>query len=861
MSTKLLDEQEDFLIPLGDILAKSLAGLPGHADRELLPDAVAKKVGRYLRACRSRRQWTREYLAKATGLSSAELCALEAGLIPAAMIDAGSVRVLAEALGEDLAMFALLLQRPLEELQPATAHVTLARNTHHHRSVSGLRVPSVLVISLLVALLAAWFVSQERARCCLLPASFSTPATGSGLGASGWSAQMLQGLQLKLQLVPEPELVSLVAILLLVAAVITIGASLVSRIPPQYRRMARSTGLLLAFILALAHIGLTSVSAEKLRFNPREDGRYIPNPGIGYQKTQGFDPTNIEVVSETVETTETTTETMPLSAEAVEATTTIRPVARNNYIANPGIGWRESHDMDTPLLPETVAYRRPEYSWRLLNPSPGVYNWSPIDADLQDAIAEGKQLSFRIYTMRGSGYGGHQMPGWVFERGVALRSNGEPDYANCAYQEEWGRFVDALRARYDGNSNIAFIDISGYGQFNEWNYGDHTTWEDGTPDAMARQRLADIFIGGSATIQCRDSEWRYHTVQYNYRGFRETQLLMPYGGIQKTSRYVAGRRPDVGIRHDCLGSARHTDSFMDKIGDVVEATWRTAPIVFEFCGNSHSEANFFSNALTTLQQAHGSIVHDNLSGDYSVSVMSEVIRLAGYRYVLKQGSHPSAVRAGNSIDVSMTWANTGYAPAYERMGQDLRLRVYLLDSRGRISHLWNLEADPNTWMPADPLPGSPPEQQIQERLRVPGSLAGGSYRLAIGIIDTRTEKPIELAIEGRDANGLYPLGEILISEAWRTWLSRLHSDVRALSRIIGVAAMCSDILCSKGEPDYVSAYREEWRRFVDALRVWYAGNSNIALINISGYSQFNEWNWGDYTSGKMGHRTTWRGSG
>jgi hypothetical protein len=509
-----------------------------------------------------------------------------------------------------------------------------------------------------------------------------------------------------------------------------------------------------------------------------EDVEVVPEDERTDAELPPPDPTEVEVVSievvtATVEITEATTETMPLSADAVaapEATTTIRPVARGGYIANPGIGWQEAHDADDPLLPETVAYRRPEYSWSLLNPSRGNYNWDPIDADLRAATAEGKQLSFRIYTMRGTGYGGHQMPGWVFDRGVALRSNGEPDYANCAYQEEWGRFVDALRARYDGNSNIAFIDISGYGQFNEWNYGDHTTWEDGTPDAMARQRLADIFIGGSATIQCRDGDWRYHTVQYNYRGFRETQLLMPYGGIQKTSRYVAGRRPDVGIRHDCLGSPRYTDSFMDKIGDVVAATWRTAPIVFEFCGNSDSEANFFSNARTTLQQTHGSIVHDNLSGDYSASVVGEAIRLAGYRYVVKQVTHPSSVRAGSSIEVGMTWVNTGYAPAYARMGQELRLRVYLLDSRGRIAHNWLLNANPNTWMPADPMPGSPPEQQIRERLRVPGSLAGGRYRLAVAIVNTRDWKPIQLAVEGLDSKGRLPLGTLQISETNRVML-------------------------------------------------------------------------------------------
>ena len=118
----------------------------------------------------------------------------------------------------------------------------------------------------------------------------------------------------------------------------------------------------------------------------------------------------------------------------------------------------------------------------------------------------------------------------------------------------------------------------------------------------------------------------------------------------------------------------------------------------------------------------------------------------------------------------MTWVNTGYAPAYARMGQDLRVRVYLLDSRGRIAHNWVLNANPNTWMPADPLPGSPPEQRIRERLRVPGSLAGGRYRLAVAIVNTRDWQPIQLAVQGLDSKGRLPLGTLQLTETNRVML-------------------------------------------------------------------------------------------
>src|SRR5690606_4762305 len=129
---------------------------------------------------------------------------------------------------------------------------------------------------------------------------------------------------------------------------------------------------------------------------------------------------------------------------------------------------------------------------------------------------------------------------------------------------------------------------SGYGNFNEWGWEDsQTTWEDNymnptTLDGQARSRLAEMFIGGSNNSHRCQTGNSTQTTSYNYVGFQETQLVMPFAGIQQSTRYVAESRSDVGIRYDCLGR----DASLPKIDDVIEATWRTAPIVFEFCADS-----------------------------------------------------------------------------------------------------------------------------------------------------------------------------------------------------------------------------------------------------------------------------------
>ncbi len=208
---------------------------------------------------------------------------------------------------------------------------------------------------------------------------------------------------------------------------------------------------------------------------------------------------------------------------------TVYPATIGSYIENPGIGWQNVPGNQPYLLPETVGYAtREDISWQVLNPGDGVYNWSVLEALIQDADAQGKLFSFRIYTMQGETFGGHHVPQWVLDidPSVIQATNEQPDYANCTYQDTWATFVAALIQQYDGDSRIAFIDISGYGNFNEWSWTDgQTVWEDDyhnplSLDGLARNRLADMFIGGSNPAHsCLNVSGVPEARAYDYAGF------------------------------------------------------------------------------------------------------------------------------------------------------------------------------------------------------------------------------------------------------------------------------------------------------------------------------------------------------
>lgn len=423
------------------------------------------------------------------------------------------------------------------------------------------------------------------------------------------------------------------------------------------------------------------------------------------------------------------------------------------YFPNPGIGWQDDHKHDEiiPLFQETVYYPvRKDISWKALNPAEGVFDWSVFDALYKHAVQNGKQFSFRVYTMVDFETG-PAIPDWAVQKGIVFTPLGDPDYAGCVYQEEWGNFVNALLERYDGDPNIAFIDISGYGNYNEWSWHDHQTewdavWDaafqagEAGPatmqklDAQARRRLADMFIGGKFDAHsCVDPSGEIVNVGYSYKGAENTQLVMPFAGIKQSTQYVFLKRPDIGFRYDCLGRDGDHDAKVDLIGD----RWMTAPVVYELCADSVE----LEEMQSLLHTTHGSLVHNN---DFSeLSLLTPIISTIGYRYYVEQAAVEAGAAPGQIL-ISMTWQNSGTAPNYPKMGQDFELHLYLMNYQNDILSESLILTDTSKWLPKVP-------QDIQVLIEMPSGAFSGNYYLAVSLIDKRTAKPIFLAFGEPDA--------------------------------------------------------------------------------------------------------------
>jgi hypothetical protein len=163
-------------------------------------------------------------------------------------------------------------------------------------------------------------------------------------------------------------------------------------------------------------------------------------------------------------------------------------------LRNPGMGWVLHYYDNVPtnygsrLEPsDTLAewpglgasYLRIPWAW--IEPTEGELRWSVLDTPLRRYADLGLPAGIRISCSESwTEYG---TPEWVrlagakgyrFRPGKGIEEDGpfwEPDYDDPVFMAKLDTFVRALAARYDGNPDVAFVDV---GSFGVW--GEGHTW-------------------------------------------------------------------------------------------------------------------------------------------------------------------------------------------------------------------------------------------------------------------------------------------------------------------------------------------------------------------------------------------------
>jgi hypothetical protein len=491
-------------------------------------------------------------------------------------------------------------------------------------------------------------------------------------------------------------------------------------------------------ILLLVSIALLTgnLSAQKIiRVLPKEIDDVLINPGIGFQTYQRF---NGDKVSD---------------GWGEEKGFPKKYQKFDGYLSTDGY----------PMT--SLAYFRTD--WRNIEPEMGKYNWEMIDITLKMAHEHGQTLAIRI-SPYGSGKKPNDetdVPAW-YRAIVGERNEWLPegrgwrvDPEDPRYAQYFGRMISELGKRYDGHPDLEYVDLSIVG-----------FWGEGRGSAILSQKTREALVKSYTD------------------NFKKTPLLMLLiNGDEKTEKYGLSQA-NVGWRVDCVGDlglivfdhvdqggwSRNWNHMYDFYPQMIiksgmQDAWKKAPISLEVCGTIkswHDKWCETCEVLTadTLKYIISETLKWHISSFNNKSspvpeewrpLIDEWLKKMGYRFVLRRFSYPEYAVQGGQIEINSWWDNKGVAPIYKKY----LLAVRLVNMNH--SEVFITDADINSWFPGDNL--------YNDRIFVPWDIPAGIYQLQIGIVDPKSHKPkVNLAIEGKDSDGWYKIGQLEIKESgWR----------------------------------------------------------------------------------------------
>lgn len=436
-------------------------------------------------------------------------------------------------------------------------------------------------------------------------------------------------------------------------------------------------------------------------------------------------------------------------------TVLVEPVEIDSMLYNPGIGaemWNRATWATTPAsYPEVrVTYYR--WYWYEIESARGQIDWEEFDNALDDAVATGARMGFRLMTVGGGNQGTYgsttgnmAVPEWFANRVGGNWYGGVfwPDYNSEAFIGEVERIMTALSERYADHPGLNHLDTSFFGCWGEQN--------------------SACIDGGVPAGKMWTPETFHRVIDIQFETFPDTPIMQLGGADPQLHDYPmndlgAGWRVDCFGDYDYFGPTwNHMEDFYPTILKRYGDAWKRGMVSFEICGTIEqwADRNFdFDLIMDKALEWHGSSINLK-AGAIPVAWMPkliETLKYMGYRLTLRSMQHESEGAAGSLLNVATVWENLGVAPPYHDYWLAYRFR--------------NMETDETTVRVTKTsvkgmLPG---EVDTTVAARMP--LDPGRYELSLALVFPHNDEPaILLANEGRAADGWYPLSEVVVTAA------------------------------------------------------------------------------------------------
>lgn len=353
---------------------------------------------------------------------------------------------------------------------------------------------------------------------------------------------------------------------------------------------------------------------------------------------------------------------------AEETTMVAHPVDTGAALVNPLMGWKLNYysnilaNYGSKLAPSDTLDDFPGLSciylrlpWSYIEPQEGVYDWPVVDAPAQRWIDKGLQVAFRFSVSES--WMRYATPEWVqaagakghnFTVGKGVDEGGpfwEPDYNDPVFLEKLDHFVAVAAARYDGNPNVAFVDV---GSFGVWCEGHTFASTQITYPADVVKKHIDLYANHfKKTLLAANDD-------FSFQGDEIIDYAFEKG---------------MTLRDDSILVQAPPNSYFHAA--MAQRFWPVHPVILE---HEHYQSSIDKSAwhrdifLRAIEDYHASYMcihwfpREFLEKERAL--IEQVNLRLGYRLQLHKAAWPAKIRLNERIRFTSAWANAGVAPCY-----------------------------------------------------------------------------------------------------------------------------------------------------------------------------------------------------
>jgi hypothetical protein len=311
---------------------------------------------------------------------------------------------------------------------------------------------------------------------------------------------------------------------------------------------------------------------------------------------------------------------------------------------------------------------------------------------------------------------------------VILRFTYNSSFSADAPRERILGHLDQLAPLIQENADvIAVVQAGLIGAWGEWHASTN-----GLDNAEDRGAILDALL--TAVPASRQVQVRTPMYKAEY---------LPGEPLDAAEAHSGSPRARLGHHNDCfLASADDYNTFAAPVADwkeYVAADGRFTAIGGETC-NVYEPLTRCEAAMHEMETQHWSYLNREyerhvIAGWAEEGCDDEIERKLGYRFAVSQLAHSETVAPGGELAVEIDVANRGWAAPFNRRPVELVL------ASGASRHVVRVDGvDARTWAPGE-------TTTVTARLRIPASMAPGTYSLAVRLPD---ESP-SLAADPRHA--------------------------------------------------------------------------------------------------------------